>query len=449
MMSPQRGFAYHIDAEWNIGIVEKKDHNLREKLKIFGPALAFTLAGFVIAYQFVAPAPPRTITMATGSPQGTYFSTGQAYQEILAREGVTLNLINTAGSIENIKLLETASEKVDIAFVQGGTSQLSQGGNLVSLGSLFFEPLWIFHRAALALERPPDLKGLRVAVGPEGSGTKILSLQLLGLNGIDDANTQILSYGSRKAAELLLNGEIDVAFFVANHRTKFILQLFKSRTIALMGLDRAEAYAIRFPYLHVLKLPEGVIDFVANIPPRTLTLVAPTAHLVAHSDLHPALIELLVYAAEEVHYKGGGFEKQGQFPAPKYLDFKLSKEAARYYKSGPSLLMRYFPFWVANFISRMKVLLLPLIVLLFPLVKMMPPAYRWRMRSRIYRWYAELETIDAEINQKETPLNIEKTTTDLAELERKVAGISVPLAFREKLYGMRLHIELLRKKLKK
>jgi len=161
------------------------------------------------------------------------------------------------------------------------------------------------------------------------------------------------------------------------------------------------------------------------------------------------LIELLVSAAEEVHYKGGGFTKQGQFPAPKYLDFKLSKEAARYYKSGPSLLMRYFPFWVANFISRMKVLLLPFIVLLFPLVKMMPPAYRWRMRSRIYRWYAELETIDTEINQKETPLNIEKTTTDLAELERKVAGISVPLAFREELYGMRLHIELLRKKLKK
>lgn len=249
---------------WNRG---KKDRNLREKLKIFGPALALTLAGFVIVYQFVAPAPPRTIAMATGSPQGTYFSTGQAYQEILAREGVTLNLINTAGSIENIKLLETASEKVDIAFVQGGTSQLSQGGNLVSLGSLFFEPLWIFHRAALALERPPDLKGLRVAVGPEGSGTKILSLQLLGLNGIDDANTQILSYGSRKAAELLLNGEIDVAFFVANHRAKIPgLQaeqgsgaLLQTRSVAVNALFPLVGSQFYFPH----ESPAAAIDRAA------------------------------------------------------------------------------------------------------------------------------------------------------------------------------------------
>ena len=164
-----------------------------------------------------------------------------------------------------------------------------------------------------------------------------------------------------------------------------------------MGLDRAEAYALRYHYLHVLKLPEGVIDFQSNIPSRDLTLVAPTTQLVARSDLHPALIDLFFQTAEKVHKSGGGFERRGEFPAPKYLDFELSPEAKRYYQSGPSFLQRYLPFWVANFFSRMKIMLLPLVALLYPLFKLMPPIYRWRMRSRIYRWYSELESVDPEI----------------------------------------------------
>jgi TRAP transporter TAXI family solute receptor len=428
---------------------QKSRRDAGERLKFFGPALALTWIGFVIAYQYVAPAPPRTLSMATGSPQGAYHMTGEAYREILARDGITLELRSSAGSLENLHLLEAVSGGVDAAFVQGGLGSLAKTDDVVALGSLFYEPLWIFHRSGIALERLSDLQGLRVAVGPEGSGTKILTMKLLNLNGVDYQNSQIQSIGFEEATDSLINGEIDAAFFVANVRAQFILKLFSLSKTPLLGIERAQAYAVRFPYLHVLTLPEGVIDFKANLPARDLSLIAPTAQLVARSDLHPALVGLLLQAAEEIHHKGGGFEKEGEFPAPGQVDFRLSDEARRFYKSGPPFLQRYLPFWVADFFSRMKIMLLPMVALLYPFFKLMPPVYRWRMRSRIYRWYAKLRIIDAGIQQATSPSNAAAFLAKLDRLETDVFNVSVPLAFSEELYELRLHIDLLRKKLLK
>ncbi|HSQ86925.1 MAG TPA: TAXI family TRAP transporter solute-binding subunit [Desulfobacterales bacterium] len=432
-----------------IKLRKKENLDTKEKLKIFTPAIIIVIVGFVVAYQFVAPAPPRKISIGTGSPKGAYFAFGKKYSELFAKENISLEVKITAGSAENLKLLESDSDGVDIAFVQGGMSTLADTEKLVSLGSLYFEPLWIFHQKGLSLHRLSDLKGLRVAVGEEGSGTKVLAMQLLGLNGITSKNTQLLSYPSQLAVERLLNGEIDIAFFVSTHRSSYIFQLLKSKSLKLLGLERAEAYALRYHYLHVFKLPEGVIDFQNNIPSHDLTLVAPTAQLVARSDLHPALVDLFLETAEEIHKSGGGFESRGEFPAPIYLDYELNKDAKRFYRSGPPFLQRYLPFWVATFFSRMKIMLLPLIALLYPLFKLMPPIYRWRMRSRIYRWYSELEAVDPEMNKEDLTENLEKYLSVIDNLEKKVSNISVPLAFSEELYSLRLHIDMLRNKLYK
>jgi len=272
-----------------------KGRDTADKLKIFGPALIFTLIAFVIAYQFVAPAPPRTITMATGSPAGAYFASGKSYREILAQNGIHLELINTSGSVENLRLLQASSGGADLAFVQGGMKELAKEDNLVALGSLFFEPMWIFHRLAVPIKQISDFHRLRIATGPEGSGSRALALQLLALNGVDETNANLLPYSSKEAAEMLLAGDIDVAIFVSSHRSEYILQLFNSNSVGLVGIDRAEAYAMRYSFLHVLKLPEGVINFQRNIPPRDFLLVAPAAQLVARSDVHPALINLLLH----------------------------------------------------------------------------------------------------------------------------------------------------------
>jgi hypothetical protein len=325
---------------------------------------------------------------------------------------------------------------------------LAKDTDLVSLGSLFFEPLWIFHRNDLAVRRIPDLKGLRVAVGEEGSGTKILTMQLLKLNGVNHQNTRILSQGYQKAAEMLLNGEVDVAFFVSTHLTSHVLNLIDSKSVELMGLERAEAYALLYHYLYVLKVPEGVIDFKANIPARNLTLVAPTTQLVARSDLHPALINLLLTAAKVVHQFGGEFEREGEFPTPKYLDFKLSPEAERFYKFGPPFLQRYLPFWIAILVSRMTILLLPLVAVVLPLFKLMPLVYRWRMRSKIYRWYSKLRAFDPERHKVAGTENLQGYLDGLEGIEEKVSNIRVPLSFSEELYHLRMHINLLRSKLK-
>ena len=432
-----------------IKLRKKEKLDIKEKLKIFGPAMVIAIVGFVVAYQFVTPAPPRNIIIGTGSPEGAYFAYGKKYHELFAKENIELEVKITAGSAENLKLLEADSNSVDIAFIQGGMGALAKTEKLVSLGSLYFEPLWIFHQNDLTLNRLSDLKGLRVAVGEEGSGTKVLTTQLLGLNGINGKNTRLLSYDSQQASERLLKGEIDVAFFVTTHRTSYLWRLLKSKSITLMGLERAEAYALRYHYLHVLKLPEGVIDFQDNIPSRDLTLVAPTTQLVARPDLHPALIELFLQTAEEVHKSGVGFERRGEFPAPKHLDFELSQEAKRFYQSGTPFLQRYLPFWVANFLSRMKVMLLPLVALLYPLFKLMPTIYRWRMRSRIYRWYSELETVDSEMHKKDLTANLDEYLLMLDNLEEKVSNISVPSAYSEELYSLRLHIDMLRNKIYK
>jgi TRAP transporter TAXI family solute receptor len=419
----------------------------RDRAKIFGPAIVVTLVGFVVAYQFVAPAPPRSISIGTSQRESAFYTYAESYRELLAEEGIELELRTSAGSVENLALLEAEHDGVDVAFVQGGLGPLAKTDNLVSLCSVFLEPLWILCAQGLDVNRLPDLKGLRVAVGAEGSGTRVLALHLLDLNGITDETAHLLTYGHQEAADMLRGGEIDVAMFVSTHRATYVLDLLRSGNVKLMGLERAEAYALRYHYLYVLNLPEGVLDFVTNSPNRDLPLVAPTTQLVARSDLHPALVNLLLQAAEEVHESGGAFEKEGEFPSPKYLDFELSEEAERFFESGPPFLQRYLPFWVAIFVTRMKVMLLPLVALLFPLFRLMPVVYRWRMRSKIYRWYSSLEAVDPDMHKEDLSLHSDRYLDELDRIEERVARISLPLAYAEELYALRLHMDMLRKKL--
>ena len=356
---------------------------------------------------------------------------------------------STAGSVENIKLLEAEAGAVDIAFLQGGTGTLATSGNLVSLGSLYFEPLWLFYREDTQVDLPPNLRGKRIAVGGEGSGTKVLVMKLLELNGLTSPPTVIVSVGGEKAAKMLLAGEIDAASLVTSHRSSVVQMLLRSKNVSLLSANRAEAYTTRLRFLHRVKLPEGVIDLRNNIPPGDITLLAPAAQLVVRKDFHPALIDLVLQAATETHAAGGLFERPGEFPSPQYLDFPLGKEAQRFYKSGPPFLRRYLPFWAATLVDRLKIMLLPLLALLFPLFKLMPPIYRWRMRSRIYHWYSELEAVDPRIQENRAGQQIDEYLAELDRIEDMVSNVSVPLSFSKELYDLRLHIEMLRNELLK
>jgi len=418
----------------------------REHLKIYLPSVIIAILGFVIAYQFVQPAPPREITIATGDEKGAYHAFGLRYRDILARNGVTLKVKSTAGSVENIKLLDAPGSDVDVAFVQGGVGNPKSSPMLTSLASLYFEPLWVFHRSEMRLARLTDLRGKRIAVGPEQSGTRAIAMQLLADNALDDREASILSAGGEKAVELLRQGEVEAAFFVASARSSLVHGLLDRTDVSVMSFENAEAYRRIHRFLSKVTLPQGVINFRSNIPPRDVELIAPAATLVSRDDLHPALIDLILQAAAEVHGKGDLFEEPSEFPSQKYLDFPIHKEALRHFKSGPPFLQRYLPFWAASLFDRLKIMLLPLVTLLIPLFKIVPPTYRWRVRSRITHWYKELQAVDSAAAQGH-PAEPDKCLAEIDRIDRDARRVIVPTSYAAELYALQLHIAHVRKRI--
>jgi TRAP transporter TAXI family solute receptor len=408
--------------------------------------------GFFIAYQFVAPAPPKTIVITTGGEAGAYYQYARRYAAILARDGITLEVRTSAGSLQNLERL--TSGEVQVGFVQGGVvvPKDEQAGEtdsgLMSLGSMFYEPLWVFHRGAAPLTRLTDLRGKRIAIGQEGSGVRQLAQQLLAVNDIP-LGELVLPLAGLTAAEELQQGRIDAVFVVAGETAPVVQVLVRSPGIRLMSFDLTDAYQRRFPFLTKLTVPHGVIDLVRDLPPDNIRLLAPTANLVVRDDLHPALQTLLLQAAREVHGRSGFFQDAGEFPSYKDHMLPLSPEAARFYKSGPPFLQRYLPFWLAVLVDRLIVLLIPVFALLIPLLKIAPALYTWRVRAKVFRCYGELKYLEEDLRLRFDPARLAEYRARLDALDDEARGLRVPLGFTDLVYTLREHVNLVREALKK
>lgn len=411
--------------------------SIGDKIKTFTPAVVLALLGFVVAYQFVDPAPPSTLTFATGSKEGAYYAHAISYRDYLKQRGITVTILESAGSLENVDSL--ISGKADVAFVQSGIADL-QSRKLASLGSMYYEPLWVFVRSGLNIRSLNALKGKSIAIGPQGSGSRVLALQLLQENGVDETTATILPLSGSAASEALNSGKVDAIFLVAAATADAVWKLNRNANAKLLSFDRADAYTRRIATLSALTLPQGSLDLGADEPKQDMKLLAATATLLVGESLHPALQDLLMQAATHVHGGRSLFSTAGEFPTPLYTALPLSKEASRYYKSGPSFLQRYLPFWAATLVDRLKVMLLPFIALLIPLFKVMPPLYRWRVRSRIYRWYDELNRIDEALGN-----GFDQSCLDeLHRIEAEIRKVHVPLSYSDELYNLRMHLVLIR-----
>lgn len=422
-------------------MTEKNRKSTGDILKIIFPAVLLVLFGFWLTYQFVKPAPPSHIRMATGAPSGAYHKFAQQYVAPLAAEGITLELVPSNGTLDNIALLSRG--EVDIAFVQSGVLADTSDKQLWSLGSLYLEPIWVFIHDGSAVQLFSDFQGLRIAVGAPGSGTRPVALELLAANGINAANTHLLDIGGDETAQKLLNGELDAALFIASPQAETIGHLSKTESIKLFSFQRTAAYTRLFPHLSAVMLPQGIIDLSKNLPAQNVDLLAASANLVTTEDFHPALIDLLLQIARQVHGSADWFSASGQFPTPDFLAFPLLKEASRFYEYGPPFLQRYLPFWAATLIDRLKVMLLPLLVLLVPLFKTLPPIYRWRIRSRVYCWYRDILAVEKEF--REAGRTTAQMVAELERVDSEVKQIDVPLSYADALYDLRLHIEMVRK----
>ncbi|HEU5296380.1 MAG TPA: TAXI family TRAP transporter solute-binding subunit, partial [Burkholderiaceae bacterium] len=413
--------------------------SVRDLLITGGPLIVLTLVLLVVAYWLLKPTPPDHMVLATGSQRGAYAEFGTRYARLLAREGIKVELRNTQGSIENLALLRDATSGVDVAFVQGGIEGLGQpndgSGNddLESLGSLFYEPVWLFYREESArrllkeptLTRLSQLPGWRVNGDTEGSGARAMVNQLLEANAVDPRGLTLLNQPTTPAVVSFLAGDIDAVVFVSAPESLMVQMLLRTPGVRLFDFAQSEAYARRFPSLSPVTLPRGIVDLASDQPSQDVHLVAPTAMMVAREGTHPALVQLLVQAAAQIHGTAGWFRHKGDFPNTRNTSLPIASEAARFYRDGLPLLQRYLPFWLANLIDRMWVVLISIVAVLIPLSRVVPPLYQFRVRSRVFRWYGQLREIETRLHAQ--PQAAADVARELDALDDKVGRISVPL----------------------
>jgi TRAP-type uncharacterized transport system substrate-binding protein len=392
--------------------------------------------------------PPGTITMATGSEGGTYHEVGKYYRTILAQAGVELRLVPTDGAVENLALLRDPRSGVNVALVQGGNARESDANLIESLGTLFYEPLWLFYRREL---RPLDidsLHGRKVSIGPLGSGTHALALDLLQRSGADRHAAELLALGTQATEEKLLSGEIDAAMMMVSWDSPVVKRLLTDERIELASFRHADAYVALFPYLSKVILPAGVADLAKKRPPEDIVLVAPKASLIVQKDFYTAIQFLLLNTAVQVHSGPGIFQRAGQFPAAEAIDIPLSDEAQQFYKTGRPFLNNLLPFWMAALMGRLLVLLIPVVGVLYPLLRFTPALYDWAMRRKIARIYGELRFLESELEERGAQFDHNEAAERLDRLERQMNQLKVPVAYASMLYLLRDHIALVRGRLK-
>jgi TRAP-type uncharacterized transport system substrate-binding protein len=411
-------------------------------------AVAGAVAIFIGASLFIVTTlPPRELVMATGAEGGANYQTGIRYREILAKEGVMLQLQPTSGSLENLRYLRDPRSRVSVGFIQGGTTTSKEAPELESLGTVFYEPLWLFRRGEIGGEGVQALRGRRLSIGPEGSGGRALAMRIIERTRLDSIIGELSGFPPQAAADKLIAGDIDAAFIVTAWESPVVQSLLHAQGIELSSIQRADAFVAIYPFLHKLVLPAGVIDLLTNRPPSDVVLLAPKASLAVRADLHPALQYLLLNAAVQIHSQPGIFQKAGQFPAAEAIDLPLSQEAQRFYKTGRPFLQGYLPFWVATLVEKVLVVLVPLAALLFPVFKFLPQSYDWMMQLRIRRLYDEIRLIESEMEAQGAKIDRSALSTKLDLIDRRANHLQLPNVYASSLYTLRGHIDLVRTRL--
>jgi TRAP-type uncharacterized transport system substrate-binding protein len=422
----------------------------RDLLQTVVPVVVISVVGILLALHFVRPAPPSSLTLSAGPAGSSFQTSAEQYRKILARSGITLKVLTSEGSLDNLNRLTDANSGTDVGFVQSGVTGSGDASDLVSLGSMFYQPLIVFYRGRETMQRLSELRGRRIAIGAEGSGTRFLALALLKDNEIDaNGPTKLLDLEGESARSALLNGQVDAIMLSGDSASPAtIREMLHAPGIRLFDFPQADAYVRRFAYLSKLSVPAGAFDLGANLPSTPISLLAPTVELIAHQELHPALVDLLIEAATEVHGRAALLQNAGQFPTPQIHSFPINTEAGRYYKSGRSFAYRYLPFWLASLFTRAAVILVPLFVIVIPGLRYLPQLYNWRIRRRIHQRYGELMALEREalagnMSEEWRALLLDR----LDEIERSTINVKMPGSHAEALYALREHLHFVRERL--
>ncbi|AMO24317.1 TAXI family TRAP transporter solute-binding subunit [Ramlibacter solisilvae] len=426
--------------------------SFRELLVSGGPVLVLAIGLLVLAYLWLDPNPPKKVTLATGPAQSAYDEFGRRYQQALKRYGIEVVLLPSEGSRANLRLLK--EKRADLAFVQGGSGDAAanEESGIVSLGSLFVEPLWLFYRADAAKKVPggaftslTQVTGLRINIGARGSGSPGIMRRLLEANNLDPATLQLSRLDQTSATVAFLDGEIELLVFASAPESPLVQMLLQTPGVRLVDFNQSEAYSRRFPFLTPVLLPRGVVDLARDLPPQDVHLIATTTAMLAREETHPALLQLFAQAARDLHGPPGWFNRAGGFPNIEHSEYPVAPEAERAIRSGKPFLQRWMPFWLANVVERMWLALGLILAVLLPLTRIVPPLYQFRIRSRVFRWYGQLRDIEARMQAGDA--DRAQLARELEALDERVERISVPLSYTDELYALRQNILLVRARL--
>jgi TRAP transporter TAXI family solute receptor len=422
----------------------------KEWLRVSVPVALLSVLAFAFAWHFVKPAPPGHVIIATGSKQGVYYAMAKKYAEYFAANGVDLEVRETGGSSDNFKLLAIPHGDVDIAIVQGGSSPpAEERAHIQAVAGIYYEPVLVFYRGDAHITQLSQLTGKKIAIGSRGSGVRTMAKMLLDEAGVSDgaSGTQLLAEGDDKAADALSAGQIDAAFYVIAPDAPIVTRLMEAPGIQLMSFDHARADGRRHPFLAATTLYQGVIDIKRNLPASDVQLIAATATIAIRDSTHEAIIQLLVRAAEETNGGGTLLSDPGWFPNADRSELPVNKDALYFLKNKPSFLQRTLPFWLASLIERTIILLVPLLVVLVPLIRTMPMIYKWRMEGRILRRYKRVRHLEEGLTPASPPADITAARDELAEMEKELALLKLPVSFAEQLYNLRAHVLYVRARL--
>jgi TRAP transporter TAXI family solute receptor len=417
--------------------------------------LLFAGAGLIwLAYWWLNPMPPKHLTLLTGPEQSAYAEMGGQYAKLLREQGITVELIPTEGSADNLRRLQAG--EADAGFVQGGSASTAPGEEteeLLTLGNLFVEPIWLFYRTQSAagvsesgrLQSLNQLGSLRINAGTAGSGVPPLMDTLLDMHRMEPKKLHISHLEQTPATVQLLQGKLDAVIFASAPQAPMVQMLLQTPGIRLMDFPQNEAYARRLPFITPVTLPRGVVDLARNIPTQDVHLIATTTSMLVREGLHPGLRQLLSQATVQTHGQPGWFQRSREFPNASNSEFALAPEAERTLKNGIPTLQRYIPFTLANLVERMWLALGIIVAVLLPLGKIAPPLYAYRVRSRVFRWYGQLRDIESRLEA--TPSAREALLDELNAIESKVEKVILPLSYADELYALRNHIGLVRQRL--
>ncbi|MEB0013133.1 TAXI family TRAP transporter solute-binding subunit [Glaciimonas sp. Gout2] len=404
------------------------------------------LAGLVwLAIAIVQPAVQRTIVITTGADGGIYRGFAERYAKILKREGITLDIRSSSGAVENFDRLKNPDSAYEVGLIQSGIGDANRAPNLQTIAAVSYEPIWVFYQASTTIERLSQLQGKRVSIGVPGSGLRIVAADLLKQNGLNKQNTKLQELGSAKAYEALKNGTLDAAFFIGRPDSEMMQRLLKS-DLKLMNFVQADALVRQFPSLSKVTFPRASTSLADDLPHTDVTLLAATALLVSKDTLHPALAYLLLDGANEIHGAQDYFTPRGYFPNQNAEDFPISDETKRYFKSGRPFLQRYLPFWLANFIERRFIILLPFMALLFGLLQVIPRIYAATMRKRLVVWYREIKSLEDEIWATKNPTveSVNQWRDEIEEIDANANQISIPQQYFGDVYALKQAISVVR-----